>query len=136
MTIAQEDAVQRAAPRLEITNATKEVTKSTCQNIYWNALEALHAVKVDDPLQSTCYLRELYQTQRCDMFHDLSHLRADMVRVLNQDRMERLVVPTQEASEKDILEGHYAVRHYQKRHRVGLKSALSPLNWIKYHVTT
>lgn len=113
-----------------------------CQSIYRSALEALKAVQhpkatADPRLQSVGYLRELYQTQRCDTIGtDMGPQRKDVAVVLQMGRLRRLVEPDGGATPEDNLEAHHTVRHYAEGHRGALKNALTPTEWIKYHATT
>lgn len=108
-----------------------------CQSIYWNALEALKAVHATaDPLQSAGYLRELYQTQRCDKIGtDLDSKRKDVAVALKMSRLRRLVEQDGGATQEDYIEAHHTVKHYVKWHRDELKGALTWSQWTKYHMT-
>src|SRR4051812_19057059 len=98
---APSPAGHAVAPVLQIVNADKEMTAAKCHSVYFNALSALKRCSSGpaDPLSAQIFLRELYQSQRCDSVatavpHTLAATRADVVRQLSLARAKRLIEPS------------------------------------------
>jgi hypothetical protein len=75
---------------LEIQNANKPVSYESCQSIFRNTLELQdkllsshkYSSNNDKSLFYSIYVHELFQTQRCDRFHDFSYQRIKMIDTL------------------------------------------------------
>ena len=99
-----------------------------CQNIYMNLLECNFLRGNITPSQ---YVREFWETERCDEFKDFSAHRKEYSDYLNKNdpkRMGRIL----NYSETDLDEGitAQALFHYNKWHRDKLVSSLSMRNWL------
>ena len=89
-----------------------------CQNIYWNLLQ-LHS---SDGVTAPAYVREFWQTSRCDNCADFSTHRHDMQKILGEDTVNRIL--EYQSNEKDDEKATQAVVHYFYWHQKLLVDAL------------
>jgi hypothetical protein len=73
---AELESSSSAASVFEVANADKPINAEKCQAIDINTLNVLHKTTISSsPLTAQSYLRELFQTQRCDTFKNLAPVR-------------------------------------------------------------
>lgn len=126
-----------------IPNRDKPVDKERCQSIYFNTLELLKKaqIKSDSHISNTDYLREFFQTQRCDEFSDLSSLRKSTVDLFYQvipqgdykHDFRNVVDINSRMSEEEMIAVTQVVQHYSKYHQKHLYLALTPFNKTRYY---
>lgn len=112
----------------------KSRNKGQCQSIYWTLIELLE--KRPNRGVSPYYLRELYQTERCDTIcQDFSQLRRDLethvkVELKGKDTIDKVRSFT--ATDQDNEKATQAIIHYWYWHRRQLISTLNLPLWIYY----
>eukprot|EP01038_Epipyxis_sp_PR26KG_P017357 gene17357-23972_t len=102
-----------------------------CQSIYQNLLEA-------KGIPASAYIREFFQTDRCDGEADFTKLRDAYKTSLNDtkkpDPLRLTRVLNFEETEIDEKIAAQACLHYANWHNKQLVSALNWPNWFYYHI--
>lgn len=110
-------------------NMEKPVTSQKCQTIYLNLLDAL---STDKTFSTPTFVRELWQTKRCDQYHSLTDLREDITAHMGKDTLERILA--YKASPVDEEKAMDTMIHYSRWTAGKLEGALDYPHWIKFHV--
>jgi hypothetical protein len=106
------------------------VDKKKCQSIYQNLFEC----RQEKDIPASAYIRELFETSRCDSDVDFKPFREEYSVRLNKGDAKRLLrVLEFEETEVDEKIAAQACMHYVKWHNEQLVSALSWPNWFVYH---
>jgi hypothetical protein len=113
-----------------VENTTTKTSAERCQLIYWNLIESLESGKESDA-NSTMFIREFFQTQRCDEIHDLRSDRTAYVKFMGPGVVERILAYQQ--TDLDMERGAQAVYHYTKWNHRQLVRGLDWPNWLYYH---
>ncbi len=120
--------MQQFQLEFDISNKDKPVSYEQCQSIYRNTLGIMNTNKTTT-LDAQSYTRELFQTQRCDKYKDLSELRLQFVQELGSECTARIVEPNLDATGIDLFENFYVVNrtssHQYRCQQV--KFAMTPL---------
>lgn len=106
-----------------------------CRSIYWDLLDMVEKPSKEQINFGPFYLRELYQTQRCDtIVKDFSILRNRMESYLSDlgDKETSKRILDFEANEEDKEKATQAVIHYSYWHRRQLRATLSWPQWFYY----
>jgi hypothetical protein len=107
----------------------KNQERARCESIYYNLLEC-HRRSGDQNVLATAYLREFWETRRCDSFHDFAPLRNDIENRLGSGVLQRII--TCDETDKDLLLATQSCFHYHRWHEKHLVSALTWSDWLKY----
>lgn len=101
-----------------------------CQSIYQTLLEC----RQGRDIPSTAFIREFFETSRCDAEVDFSPFREEYVVRLNKDDDKRLqrILNFKETSVDEMVATQACI-HYATWHHKQLVSALSWPNWFAYH---
>ena len=111
----------------------KTTNKEQCHSIYWNLLEVIERRSDNDV--APFYLREFYQTNRCDQIgKDFSSMRSDLESYLTEagDAQTTSRILRFEETETDKAKATQAIMHYSYWHRRQLLSGLSWRHWGYY----
>jgi len=118
-------------------NSEKPVFVGKCNSIVWNLLENLTS---DSEITSSIFIRELFQTERCDQFinsSSLSDLRRDYKDYLNHDDDKTFERITHfDHTRKDEEKCQQALFHYHEWTKSQLESQLPLPTRIYYHTFT
>jgi hypothetical protein len=106
------------------------LTESKCQSIYWNLIRCQNTTNVP----ATAYIREFFETERCDEFNDFSPHRNEIevkLQSLSNGALSRVLI----LSESDIDEKAVAqvCLHYHSWHNSKLVRTLTWSSWFYYH---
>jgi hypothetical protein len=104
------------------------VEQKKCESIYYNLLEC-HRKRGDQQILATFYIREFWETQKCDQVHDFSPLRNDLEKYLGKERLTRIL--GRREAEDDLVDAAQACFHYHRWHEKNLVAALSWPDWIQ-----
>ena len=107
-------------------NVSEELLQAKCQTIYHNLLTSLTIKEVTPPI----YLREWWQTERCDQFSNLSDVRRDVKEDVTPSSLERILA-FQETIE-DEARAAQTMTHYREWHRQRLWGSLTWSNKLYY----
>ncbi|RYE59300.1 MAG: hypothetical protein EOP48_01290 [Sphingobacteriales bacterium] len=115
-------------------NRMDELQKKKCYSIYQNLVHCQSSLSGKDILASA-YIREFFETSRCDGLHDFSPFRGELesrINVGDSKRLDRVI----KFEENDVDEKvcAQACIHYHKWHNKHLVKALSWQDWAYYHV--
>jgi hypothetical protein len=114
--------------------------KDKCNSIYWNLLELLDKF---DSLDSTNYIRELMETNRCDKYNNLSQLRQDVrthigeesfLRIIREKKYSNDINTYQIEKQEDEERANGTLMHYHYWHRKNLAKCL-PFHFRIYYET-
>jgi hypothetical protein len=114
--------------------------KSKCASIYWNLLELLDRF---ESLDSTSYIRELMETERCDNFNDLTQIRKDVEshigstafsRILRKENYSEDLTVYSIQKQEDEERANGALMHYHYWHRKNILKCL-PFHYRVYYET-
>lgn len=123
-------APKDAMSNRNLPNIDKITDKKKCAMIYWNLIELTKSKSEDT---APYFLREFYQTQRCDNFYDFSENRQDFEAYLGPKTIENVLNYEEEKDPKDIKKVAQAVFHYNAWSRKTLLKALPFSTWMYYH---
>jgi hypothetical protein len=116
--------------KLNLPNIDKSTDKKKCSMIYWNLIEL---TKSKSEETAPYFLREFYQTKRCDNFYDFSANRKDFEDYLGNKTVENVLNFDEEKDPKDVKKVAQAVFHYNAWSRKTLLKALPWSTWTYYH---
>ena len=107
-----------------------ELHKLKCNSIFTNLLRCHGNSKVS----SSAYIREFFETVRCDDVFDMKTCRNEYIAKINKDDGQRLdrILGFAELSEKDEKVASSAISHSRSWHEEQLVSALSWSSWVKH----
>ena len=105
-------------------------TKVKCNTIFENLL---HFHGQQDML-SSAFIREFFETVRCDQVFDMSTHRAEYEKKITKDRLDRIL--TFKTNDKDESVAAQATLHYHYWHQTRLLKAISWQSWVYYHTVT
>jgi hypothetical protein len=114
-----------------VKNRYKPVSEAKCQNLFFNTLMLVAKTDVRT-LDETIFVRELFQTVRCDSFHDLKHVRENYADHIGLDELRRIVTKKQTESDREATADAFA--HYGEWTRHEMVKALSLTNKTKYYL--
>ena len=103
----------------------------TCQSIYRNLLQ-LTLQESKGEITASAFVSEVFQTQRCDHFKDLSDLRDRFSTFMGHETTERVL--RCEQTERDEDHAYRAVIHYNHWLQQRLRECLTPWNWFKHNM--
>ena len=107
-----------------------DLQKKKCDSIFANLLRN-HGNK---DLLASAYIREFFETCRCDDVHDLSAHREEYRSKLDADEKGRLArILLFKETDMDEKVAAQAALHYDEWHETALVKALTWPSWIKYH---
>jgi len=104
--------------------------KKKCQSIFQNLLEC-HQAK---DIPASAYIREFFETSRCDAEFDFKPFREEYKNRINKgdhERLQRVLDFAETVVDEKIAA--QACMHYAKWHNKQLVSALNWQNWFVYH---
>lgn len=104
--------------------------KKKCQSIYQNLLECRQA----EDIPASAYIREFFETSRCDTEFDFKPFRGEYSTRINKgdpERLQRVLNFAETVVDEKIAA--QACMHYAKWHNNQLVSALNWQNWFAYH---
>lgn len=107
----------------------KKEERNRCESIYCNLLECCGRSGDQNHL-ATSYLREFWETRRCDSFHDFAPLRNDIESRLGSEALKRII--NCDETNKDLLLATQVCLHYHRSHEKHLVGALTWSDWMKY----
>lgn len=121
----QWSALQRAAGE-----RTRKLHEQECNTTFINLL----TIRGDVNIPATAYVREFFETARCDDVSDMAPLRADLsekIEKYSPGAMQRIetCVPT----DHDETAAAQAVIHYHIWQEEKLTAALTGQSWLSYH---
>ncbi len=129
MTATSSDAPSAILP---IPNRTKPITGPMCDSIYWNLIEMHNGARHKDASEACSVLRELWQTERCDIIGtDFSGHRKAISEHVGDDVKNRILQYT--ASESDRERAIDTIGHYHMYSRKLLVAALPLSSRLYYH---
>jgi hypothetical protein len=103
-----------------------------CQSIFWNLIRVIESGSSQHSVQnSTLYIREFFQTARCDPYSDLSKDREAYEKHLGKEALVNIL--NYKETEEDERKGAQAVLHYGYWNHKRLISSLNCGNWLYYH---
>lgn len=105
--------------------------REKCNTIYMNLLHFHH---MQPEILSSAYIREFFETARCDLVFDMSAHRAEYERKLTKERLDRILAF--KSTDEDESVAAQATMHYHSWHHTRLLKAISLDSWFYYHVTT
>lgn len=108
-------------------------TKEECNMIFWNILRVLEKPQ-DSNFRSSCIIRELLETKKCDSYNDLSDLRNDYKDRLNhsyKNIMEYDTNPLYEDYATQVLLHYHS--YTKKRLLKGIPFYWKTYYWYKIH---
>ena len=114
---------------MEDDNDNKNI-KVKCNTIFENLL---HFHGQQDVL-SSAFIREFFETIRCDQVFDMSVHRAEYEKKLTKDRLDRIL--TFKATDEDESVAAQATLHYYSWHQTRLLKAISWPSWVYYHTVS
>jgi hypothetical protein len=105
-----------------------------CRSIYYN-LVACHSSQHSTDIMASAFIRELFETTRCDDVANFSKCREDFRKFIsNSEGPERLSrILRYKETEEDEKRAVQACFHYSNWHRANLIRALDLRDWIYYH---
>jgi len=104
--------------------------RAKCNTIFVNLLR-FHGQQ--DTL-SSAFIREFFETARCDQVFDMSVHRAEYERKLTKPRLERILAFKN--TDEDELVAAQATMHYHTWHEKRLLAAISWPSLVYYHTVT
>lgn len=110
----------------------RNIENTKCQMIYENLLVSLDNSK--SGVTGSAFVRELFETSRCDNFSDFAPIRTSLTTKINEGdptRFDRIMKFEQTTKDEEFVA--QACYHYNKWHSNSLMSALSWPNWIRYN---
>lgn len=107
----------------------KIYNKQRCNSIYWNLIELL----TEKEEASAYFLREFYQTKRCDKIYDLHENRTDLQKYLGDSTLNNILDYKEDENPSDLKKVTQAVCHYYAWNRKSLLKALPWGSWLYYH---
>jgi len=116
---------------VEADMARKPTNREKCQSIYWNLLELLNR---QDLPAAHLYIRDFFETSRCDQFKDFKGLRQDVVDMAgryDQNALSRVLDAEHHDRDEDIMQT--VQTHYHTWHKTKLVKSLEWMPWIQYH---
>ena len=105
--------------------------KEECQTLFLNLL--LCRKRVPD-MPSPLWIREFFETEECDEFHDFRVRRNDIRnKIENYDNgtLNRILHFKENA--RDEMIGDQILAHYNTQSETSLSGALNTNNWLYYH---
>lgn len=109
---------------------SERTEKSRCNMIYWNLVELLSNKATGQ--QAAVYLREFWQTKRCDQFSNLSGLRKALRDRMGDEDLSTVFAFKEEQSQE--RKATQAVAHYYRWHSEELVKALPVQSRVYYHL--
>lgn len=106
----------------------KPVTPDKCQTIYLNLLDGL----LERTFSTPNFVRELWQTERCDQFHSLQGLRTDITKHMGEDALNRILL--YQATPIDEEKALDTMIHYSRWTTRRLQESLDWPNWLRFHI--
>lgn len=119
-----------------IPNEKKAMDKQKCQALLWNLVEMLHNQPLAETSSSCAIIREIWQTQRCDKFHDLSEFRNDIRDYLNDGREQSHTLNNildYNATERERDAATQCIVHYHSWAKTQILKGLSWPNYFYFH---
>ncbi len=104
-----------------------------CNFIFVNLLNLLH-FHGQQEIPSSAFIREFFETARCDRIFDMSPHRAEYERKLTAERLDRIMAF--KTTDEDESVAAQATMHYHSWHESRLLKAISWPSWIYYHTVT
>ena len=104
--------------------------KSKCNSIFTNLLQC-HG---NSGILSSAYIREFFETVRCDDVFNMTTYRNEYSSKINKGDGQRLdrILGFAKLSEEDEMVASQAIVHYQSWHEKQLVSALSWSSWVEH----
>ena len=107
---------------------------SKCRSIFYNLVEC-HSSQHSKDIMASAFIREFFETARCDDITDFSKLRADYSTFIsdgvNNERLSRIL--SYQETKKDEKRAAQACLHYHKWHQANLLRSLDLRDWMYYH---
>lgn len=125
-------AIEKKAPRYRENekDITSKLIKQKCQSIWYNLL----APKSNYGDNATIYLREFFETHRCDHIHDMKSYRNNYRSYIGSEAYKR-IIHGQPISEDDKMKASSSVFHYYEWDRRFLLKCLSWSTFFRYYFT-
>lgn len=100
-----------------------------CQSIFLNLIRIIDSDS--NQKSSSYYIREFFQTARCDTFSDFSKDREAYKKHIGNAALENIL--NYKETDEDKRKGAQAVLHCRYWNRSSLISSLDFKNWLYYH---
>ncbi len=101
-----------------------------CNNLFVNLLHFHEQPEI----LSSAYIREFFETARCDAVFDMAPYRAEYEKKLTKERLDRILMF--KSTDDDELVAAQAAMHYHSWHHTFLLKSLSTSSWVYYHAVT
>ena len=99
-----------------------------CQSIYWNLLVMLEK---DKSFWHSVFIRELWQTKKCDEIYNLEQLRNNYINHMSKETHERVI--QFKSTPTDELKATQSVFHYRMWTKKKLIKGLTWTNWLSFY---
>ena len=109
---------------------TKDLHHVKCNSIYLNLLQ----IRGDREIPAPAYVREFFETSRCDSVRDFSKQRESLrtkMDAFSPGATKRILEGDE--TERDEKAAAQAILHYHGWHEECLAAALTGQSWVSYH---